>query len=65
MWAKNIVWLFSAFYGYSFVLGNETSDINRYKIKFLAHYDLQMSVGEYIALLFKIGMYDFIQPFLS
>ncbi len=65
MWAKNIVWLFSAFYGYSFVIGNEGSDINRYKVKFLAHHDLQMSVGEYLASLFKIGMYDFIQPFLS
>jgi hypothetical protein len=64
-WAKNIVWMFSAFYGYSFVIGNAGSDINRYKVKFLAHYDLQMSVGEYIALLFKEGMYDFIQPTLS
>ncbi len=65
IWAKNIVWMFSAFYGYSFVIGNSGSDINRYKVKFLAHYDLQMSIGEYLAFLFKEGTYDFIQPTLS
>ncbi|WP_291106576.1 EpsG family protein [Flavobacterium sp. UBA6195] len=64
-WTKNIVWMFSAFYGYSFVIGNAGSDINRYKQKFLIHHDLQMSIGEYFVTLFKEGTYDFIQPLLS
>jgi hypothetical protein len=64
-WGKNIVWMFSTFYGYSFVIGNEGSDINRYKKKFLLHYDMQMSVGDYFNFLMSEGTFDFIQPLLS
>jgi hypothetical protein len=64
-WGKNIVWMFSAFFGYSFVIGNEGSDINRYKKKFLLHYDMQMSVGDYFNFLMSEGTFDFIQPLLS
>lgn len=64
-WAKNVVWMFSAFFGYSFVIGNEGSDINRYKKKFLLHYDMQMSISDYFNFLISEGTFDFIQPMLS
>lgn len=33
-WTKNILWLFVIFYGYTFVLSNDTMDANRIKEKF-------------------------------
>jgi hypothetical protein len=64
-WAKNVVWMFSAFFGYSFVIGNAGSDINRYKKKFLIHYDMQISISDYFNVLISEGTYDVIQPMLS
>ena len=39
-WAKNIVWLFCSYYGYTFVIGNKGSDVNRYKSIFEKHYNI-------------------------
>lgn len=33
-WSKNILWAFVVFYGYTFVLSNDTMDANRLKSKF-------------------------------
>lgn len=65
VWAKNIVWLFSAFYGFTFVIGNSGSDINRYKERFDMLVDMQMSFKEYLELLRKENATDFLQPMLS
>ena len=65
VWAKNIVLLFSAFYGFMFVIGNAGSDINRYKARFEKQIDLKISLSEYIKLLFKEDNLDFLQPLLS
>lgn len=65
VWAKNIVLLFSAFYGFMFVIGNSGSDINRYKASFEKQIDLKISLFEYIKLLFKEDNLDFLQPLLS
>lgn len=65
VWAKNIVLLFSAFYGFMFVIGNAGSDINRYKASFEKQIDLKISLSEYIKLLFKEDNLDFLQPLLS
>jgi len=34
-WAKNIVWFFVAFYGYTMVIGNDGIDASRYRAKFI------------------------------
>jgi hypothetical protein len=34
VWSKNIVWLYSIFFGFTFVIGNTHSDVNRYKDQF-------------------------------
>ena len=65
VWAKNIVLLFSAFYGFMFVIGNAGSDINRYKARFEKQIDLKISLSEYVKLLFKEDNLDFLQPLLS
>lgn len=70
-WAKNILWAFSAFYGFSFAVGaeNSSADIVRY----IAHYEslagMSLSFGEMIAEL-GIGedidiLTDFIAVILS
>lgn len=33
-WTKNVIWAFVTFYGYTFVLSNETMDANRIKSRF-------------------------------
>lgn len=65
IWAKNIVWMFSAFYGYSFVIGNSGSDINRYKARFEIHGNMKIGLTEYLNQLFDEGKNDFLQPMIS
>lgn len=65
VWAKNIVLLFSGFYGFMFVIGNAGSDINRYKSRFEENLNININLLDYLKLLFKEEKYDFIQPFLS
>ncbi|GAB1357829.1 hypothetical protein MASR1M29_20020 [Cloacibacterium normanense] len=65
VWAKNIVLIFSGFYGFMFVIGNAGSDINRYKSRFEENLNLDISLLDYLKLLFKEDKFDFIQPFLS
>lgn len=65
VWAKNIVLLFSGFYGFMFVIGNAGSDINRYKSRFEEDLKININLLDYLKLLFKEEKYDFIQPFLS
>ena len=33
-WSKNVIWLFVAFFGYTFVISNDTMDANRYRDQF-------------------------------
>lgn len=34
-WAKNVLWLFVAFFGYTFVISNDSMDANRYRDQFI------------------------------
>ena len=34
-WSKNVIWLFVAFFGYTFVISNDTMDANRYRDQFI------------------------------
>jgi hypothetical protein len=65
LWAKNVVWLFCGYYGYTFVIGNKTSDINRYKSIFESHSNRHSSFEEFFNSLLREDKLDFIQPMLS
>ncbi|MBP6373245.1 MAG: EpsG family protein [Flavobacterium sp.] len=64
-WAKNSVFLFSGFFGYTFVIGNTGSDINRYKNLFEMHCKMHLGVKDFIKTLIDKNNLDFIQPLLS
>src|SRR5690606_36676022 len=63
-WTKNIIWLFVIFYGYTFVLFNDTMDANRLQLKFdffqYTNFDLARVI-EYFFLHNEEGV-DIIQP---
>lgn len=65
VWAKNTICLFSSYYGYTFVIGNTGSDINRYKSIFEKHCNLDISIPDFLDSLLNEGNLDFIQPILS
>jgi hypothetical protein len=64
-WAKNTICLFSAYYGYTFVIGNTGSDINRYKSIFEKHCNIHTSILDFLDSLLKEDNLDIIQPMLS
>lgn len=64
-WSKNIVWLFCAYYGFTFVIGNTGSDINRYKSIFEKHCNMDASINDFFVSLLRGDNLDFIQPMLS
>lgn len=61
----NLIWMFSVFAGFAFVIGNEGSDINRYKDRFLIHSNSSTSLLEFCNNTLLEGNFDIIQPFLS
>jgi hypothetical protein len=66
-WACNVVWMFCVFYGYNFVIGNEGSDINRYKAKFQILLSQDLSFSDFIQRLFfsPDSELDFLQPLIT
>lgn len=64
-WAKNIIWLYSAFFGFTFVIGNATSDVNRYKANFTALLTVNYSFWGYIEHLANSeSSFDYMQPLI-
>jgi hypothetical protein len=63
-WSKNIVWLYTAFFGFTFVIGNIHSDVNRYRDQFREMVIAEKSVAVFFSNLFKEsgGTPDYIQP---
>lgn len=63
-WTKNILWLFIIFYGYTFVLSNDTMDANRIKEKFdtLAYFNFNFN--DFISYYFieNSNAIDILQP---
>lgn len=66
-WAKNILWLFVAFYGYTMVISDEAMDASRYRDWFL-----QMAQSDLTFTMFIESLYsedsqhvDVVQPFIS
>lgn len=63
-WTKNIVWLFVIFYGYTFVLSNDTMDANRIKEKFEVFTYFNFNLNEFISYYFiqNSSAIDVLQP---
>ena len=66
LWAKNIIWLYATFFGFTFVIGNDKSDVNRYRDNFLAIISQDYSFGEYFRhLLDSESSFDYMQPLIT
>jgi len=65
VWAKNIVWLFCSFYAYKFIIGNEGSDINRYKARFETNTFSKLELFEFLKIKISSGAVDFFEPLFS
>ncbi len=63
-WAKNIVWMFCGYFGYTFVIGNNSSDINRYKIYFTEIASMNLNFFEFLSFLYNKGETDFLQQII-
>lgn len=65
LWAKNIIWLYCAFFGFTFVIGNDKSDVNRYRDSFLSIIQRDMGFGDYFNyLLGSESSFDYLQPII-
>lgn len=69
--AKNVIWAFTVFYGYTFIIFNEGMDSDRYKQWFLTNVASNLSFPEYLATLFSLDNFstginlDIFEPILS
>ncbi|MCB0743252.1 MAG: EpsG family protein [Ignavibacteriae bacterium] len=65
-WAKNIIWIFVAFFGYTMVISNEGMDANRYRDQFIeiseAGGETNLVKGIYAE---DTGYVDVLKPFLD
>lgn len=67
MWSKNVVWAFTAFYGYHFASPNEGADINRYIEKFHEYTNDNYTIGNFIVSMYSAGSttLDVLEPLTS
>lgn len=65
--AKNIIWLFVAFYGFTMVISDEGMDANRYKDNFITLASSKTSAKDFIDLLYQEGSnyVDAAQPLIT
>ncbi|WP_242919252.1 EpsG family protein [Pontibacter liquoris] len=66
-WAKNVVWLFVAFYGYTMVISNEGIDSSRYRDQFLQIAQSELSFDNFVSQLYNENTtyVDIAQPLIS
>jgi hypothetical protein len=66
-WAKNIFWIFIAFYGYTFAVGvdNQSADIVRYMVRFQQMHQVEMTFTRAIDYYLQSGEIDFVSIFIS
>ncbi|MBK8502220.1 MAG: hypothetical protein IPL46_08435 [Saprospiraceae bacterium] len=63
-WAKNIIWLFSGFFGFTFVISNEGMDANSYRSYLEYLYESDITFSEYFVGVYQ-GIYsrgDYLEP---
>ncbi len=67
VWAKNVIWLFGGYFGFTFVIGNAKSDVNRYKEQFESFISLRTTFSQftYDIIYGRDAELDFLQPLIS
>lgn len=65
-WTKNLIWAFVVFYGYTFVISNDTMDANRLLARFETAIQFKGDIHTYFLRLFVLteGNINFIEPFI-
>jgi len=69
--AKNILWAFTIFYGYTFIIFNEEMDSHRYKEWFLRNAASGLSFSQFLGTLYSVDNFssginiDIVEPLLS
>ncbi len=65
--AKNILWLFVAYYGFTMVISDEEMDANRYRDNFIALTSSKISANDFVDLLYQEGSnyVDAAQPLIT
>lgn len=66
-WAKNILWAFVVFYGYTFVINNEGMDSSRYRDRFLSLNTEEVTISNFTNYLYdeETQILDIVQPVTS
>lgn len=66
-WAKNILWVFIAFYGFSFAIGSESSnsDIVRYLAEYQNLHDVEMTTASVQKYFYQSGEVDIARTFIA
>ena len=65
VWAKNLVWLFVAFYSYNMVISNEYIDANRYRDNFVS-YSISQEEGNSVEFYTESsGNVDVLEPLIN
>lgn len=69
--AKNVIWAFTVFYGYTFIIFNEEMDSQRYKEWFLKNASTDLSFSQFLGSLYSVDSFatginiDIFEPILS
>ena len=65
-WTKNLIWAFVVFYGYTFVISNDTMDANRLLTRFETAVQFKGDIHAYFLNLFILteGNINFLEPFI-
>lgn len=66
-WAKNVIWFFVAFYGYTLVISNEEMDANRYREWFYEMGQANISIENFHTIIYNeyTNNVDVLQPLLT
>lgn len=65
--AKNILWLFIVFFGFTFVIGTEGSDANYYRDELVSYHEMDIDLLSFVNDVSegKTGRGDYLQPVLT
>lgn len=66
-YAKNIIWFFVMFYGFTIVISNEGMDANRYRDWFIELSNTKITLDNFVGLLYQEGSkyVDIVQPLIT
>lgn len=69
--AKNVIWAFTVFYGYTFIIFNEEMDSHRYREWFVKNASADLTFSQFLGTLYNVDNFssginiDIVEPILS